>query len=98
MATRPFQSSLAALIEQQMGERGSGVPGPDSRPGSGPYLWAAVGQELRKAWSDLARSGATSEMEAAAHRLRERMMGEAAAGDPPFPARGASPAEDARDG
>ena len=95
MAEPGSRSDLAALIERQMGECGPGPFEPDVRSASDLYLWAEIGRALRKAWSDLARLGATSEMEAAAQRLHRRMMGEAAAGAPLFPATAASPAREA---
>ncbi len=96
MAEPAYQSSLAVLIEGQMvgcspvgTERGA-------RPIGDPYLWTAVGQELRRAWSELARSAATLEMQAAAQRLRERMGHEAAAGALLFAPQAVTPVDDAR--
>ena len=79
MAEHPHQTSLDVLIRRQMGEQHLGTPQPGIRPVSGMYLWAAIGQELRRAKSAAARSRAIPETDAAALRTRERMMGETAA-------------------
>ena len=78
MADHPHQD-LETLIQRQMGAQQPGNPRQNGFPVSGPYLWMAIGQELRRARSVLARTRTTSEMEAAAARLRERLLGEAAA-------------------
>ncbi len=61
-----------------MGAQQLGSPRQNGFPVSGPYLWMAIGQELRRARSVLAQTRTTSEMEAAAARLRERLLGEMA--------------------
>ncbi len=76
MAEHPHQTSLDALIRRQMGEQHLGTSQPSIRPISGMYLWAAIGQELRRAKSAAARSRAIPEADDAALRARERMMGE----------------------
>lgn len=78
MAEHPHQTSLDALIRRQMEEQHLGTSQPSIRPVSGMYLWAAIGQELRRAKSAAARSRTLPEADAAALRARERMMGEMA--------------------
>lgn len=70
--------SLEALIRHQMGAQPLGRPGQNGLPVGSPYLWTAIGQELRRARTVLARTRTTTEMEAAAVRLRERLLGQAA--------------------
>ncbi len=75
MADHSHQS-LEVLIQHQMGVQQLGNSCQNGAPISGPYLWMAIGQELRRARSVLARTRTTSEMEAAAARLRMRLLGE----------------------
>ncbi len=75
MADHPHQS-LEILIQRQLEAQQVGNSRQNGHPVSGRYLWLAIGQELRRARSVLARSRTTSDMEAAAARLRERLLGE----------------------
>ena len=77
MADHSHQS-LEVLIQRQMGVQQPDNTCQNRPPISGPYLWMAIGQELRRARSVLARTRTTSEMEAAAARLRMRLLGEGA--------------------
>ena len=43
------QYSLAALIEQQMGARGTAPDAVSLRPVGADYLWSALGDDLRRA-------------------------------------------------
>jgi len=71
--------SLEMLIRHQMGAQPPGHPRQNGLPVGSPYLWLAIGQELRRARTVLARTRTTAEMEAAAARLRERLLGQGAA-------------------
>ena len=70
--------TLEVLIQRQMGAQQLGSTRQNGPSINSPYLWMAIGQELRKARSVLARTRTTSEMEAAAARLRMRLLGEGA--------------------
>ncbi len=70
--------SLEVLIRHQMGAQSPGRARQDGLPVGSPYLWLAIGQELRRAKTVLARARTTAEMEAAAARLRERLLGQGA--------------------
>lgn len=90
----PHQN-LEILIQRQMGVQQVGHLRHNGLPVSGPYLWLAIGQELRRARSVLARTRTTSEMEAAAARLRERLLGEGAGGTVLLASQAASMADSA---
>lgn len=70
--------SLESLIRRQMGAQPPGHSGQGGLPVGSPYLWTAMGEELRRARTVLARTRTTAEMEAAAARLRERLLGQGA--------------------
>ena len=59
MADHSHQS-LEVLIRHQMGVEQVGDTSRNGPPISGPYLWMAIGQELRRARSVLARTRTTS--------------------------------------
>ena len=82
MADHAHQS-LETLIQYQMGVKQPGDPQRKDVPVSGLYLWTAIGQELRRARLKLASTRTTMEMEAAAARLRGRLLGDEAGGAVP---------------